>query len=115
MLDEVIVRLPFDADHVFAQELCLQAAREAVQETIGETDEEPFFRAEFLAWGVLLRVRFKTIPARRQEVSSHVTERIWQAFRSHPSRVRFGVPVEGINVDPSADAPPPSGGTEATP
>lgn len=108
MLDEVLVRVTLASDYQFARELSLEAARTAVAEIVGETDEAPFTRVEFTAWGVLLRVRFKTIPARRQEVSTRVTELIWKAFRAHADRVEFCLPVQVAGVARAGgESPPP--------
>lgn len=108
MLDEVLVRVTYGSDHEFAKELCLKAAAQATRELAGETDEAPFTRAEMLAWGILFRVRYKSIPAKRQEVSSRVTELIWEAFRTHADRVRFAYPGQTAGVlRPEGGAPPP--------
>ena len=108
MLDEVPVRVTLSSDYDFARELSLEAARTAVAEIVGETDEEPFTRVEFTPSGVLLRVRFKTVPAKRQEVSTRVTELIWKAFRAHAGRVEFCPPVQVAGVArPTGEFPPP--------
>lgn len=106
MLDEVLVRLSFGSDYDVARQLCIAAATQAGAELIGQTDERPFVRSEFLPWGLLIRVRYKTIPVRRQELSSRVTELIWQAFNAHPDQVRFGLPtgvagLEGVPEQPA--------------
>lgn len=107
MLDEVLVRLTFGSDFGFATGLCVAAAQEALQEVLGEPDQPPFTRVELLQWGVLLRVRYRTTPSRRQEVSSRVTELIWEAFRKHPDRVRFCYPASVARVPRErSDAPP---------
>ena len=108
MLDEVLVRVTLGCDYDLARRLCIDAAAQAVAELIGETDQAPFTRTEFLVWGVLVRVRYKTIPARRQEVSSRVTELIWKAFLDHAGRVAFGVPVEVNELLGPRSAPPPT-------
>jgi small-conductance mechanosensitive channel len=107
MLDEVVVRVTFGSDYEFARQLCVEAARQAAGELVGETDADPFTRAEFSPWCVLLRVRYKTIPAKRQEVSARVTKRIWELFGEHRDRVQFAIPVHVTGVRPSAGQPPP--------
>ena len=107
MLSEVLVRLTFGSDYEFAKALCVEAARQAVAELGDPTDEPPFTRVEFMAWGIVLRVRYKTTPSRRQEASSRVTELIWQAFAQHRDRVSFCVPVEAMDVAPPAGETPP--------
>ncbi|HUT01988.1 MAG TPA: mechanosensitive ion channel family protein [Phycisphaerae bacterium] len=98
LLDEVLVRVTFGSDYELAKALCVQAARQAVGEIIGEVDEEPFTRTGFVPQGVLIRVRYKTRPAKRQELSSRVTELIWKAFTEHAERVRFRIPTAGMAV-----------------
>jgi small-conductance mechanosensitive channel len=108
ILDEVLVRVTLGSDYELATELCLEAARAAVGELVGETDQEPFTRVEFLPWGILIRLRYKAAPARRQEISSRVTERVWQAFRAHPGQVAFATPTSVASLEPSpGSAPPP--------
>jgi small-conductance mechanosensitive channel len=108
MLDEVPVRLTLGSDYVFAKQLCIEAARQATSELCGEADEAPFARAEFLPSGVLIRVRYRTPPARRQEVSSRVTERVWQAFNRHGDRVRFRAPIsdQTVTIEQQHPVPP---------
>ena len=114
ILDEVLVRLTLGSDYDLATTLCLEAARAAVGELIGETDQEPFTRVEFLPWGILIRLRYKSGPSRRQEVSSRVTERVWQAFRAHAGQVAFATPISVASLEPTpgsalppmAEAPP---------
>lgn len=110
MLDEVLVRLTFGSDLEFAKSICKDAARQAVGELLGDVDVEPFIRTEFLAWGLLLRVRFKTTPARRQEVTSRVTELIWMAFRGNPDRITFGFPVSIADMQGGPGPKFPTGG-----
>ena len=114
MLDEVPVRITFGSDYALATRLCVDAARRAVAELMGASDEEPFTRVEFMPWGVLLRVRYRTVPVKRQEVSSRVTELIWAAFREHEDAVKFCLPSSTADVlrQPGGDKPPMSTGME---
>ena len=107
LLDEVLVRVTFGSDYELAKALCVRAAKEAVEEVVGEVDEEPFTRTGFVPQGVLIRVRYKTRPAKRQEVASRVTELVWQAFREHADRVQFRIPASVTAVVPRPDHPPP--------
>lgn len=98
VLDEVLVRVSFSSDHASARDLCIAAAREALG-SLGIAEERPpFVRSELLPWGVLLRVRYMTLPARRQETSSRVTECIWSSFRAHPDGVAFAYPGQVAKV-----------------
>jgi len=108
MLDEVLVRITFGSDLEEAKRLCVEAATQALSEIVAPPGEAPFIRMEFLAWGVLLRVRYKTVPAKRPEISSRVTEIIWAALRQKGTRVEFCFPVNTTSVRlPSDGYPPP--------
>ncbi|MCF7853518.1 MAG: mechanosensitive ion channel family protein [Candidatus Pacebacteria bacterium] len=96
MLDEVPVRLTFDSDWELAKRLMIEAAKEATPEIITDTQQEPFLRAEFLDWGILVRLRFNTIPVQRQEISTRVIELLLERFRQHYPRVRFAIPSSNV-------------------
>ena len=57
-------------------------------------------RAEFLDWGVLIRLRYQTIPARRQEISTQVVEAVLLAIRAEYPRIRFAMPTTNIRYRP---------------
>jgi len=96
MLDEVPVRLTFDSEYESARDVMLTAAREVTADVIAQTQQEPFIRVEFFDAGVLARVRYQVEPARRQEVSSAITERILAGFRRHYPRVKYCIPQSVI-------------------
>lgn len=102
MLDEVPVRLTFDSDWELAKALTIKAAKEVTAEIIAKTGEEPFIRAEFLDWGVLIRLRYNTVAVRRQEISTYVIENILCAFRENYPRVRFAIPSSMVRYRPDA-------------
>ena len=108
MLDEVLVRVTFGSDQDFARKLCVEAAQKALDELVGGSEEKSFTRSEFLGWGILLRVRYQTIPAKRAEASSRVTQLIWESFNRHRDRVQFCMPVSTADVlrSPEEEAPP---------
>jgi small-conductance mechanosensitive channel len=112
MLDEVPVRLTFDSDWDRAKEILLQAAREVTDEIIRETGQEPFIRCEFFDAGVLARLRYQTIPARRQELSSRIVERVLHAFKDAFPDVKFCFPhsVVRYRLEGTATAPEPAEG-----
>jgi small-conductance mechanosensitive channel len=96
MLDEVPVRVTFDSDWELAKELLIKAAKEATPEIITKTGEEPFIRAEFLDWGILVRLRYNTIAIQRQEISTWIIESLLRDFRANYPRVRFAIPASSI-------------------
>jgi small-conductance mechanosensitive channel len=101
MLDEVLVKITFDSDYEFAKAICIKAASEGITKILGNITEDPFVRSEFLPSGVLLRVRYKTVPAKRQEVSSCVTEHILAAVNKAKPRVKFRYPVNVTGLTPA--------------
>lgn len=107
MLDEVLVRVTFGSDQALARRLCVEAAQEALDEIVGGSEEKSFTRSEFLGWGILLRVRYQTIPARRAEASSRVTQLIWESFNRNRDRVQFCMPVSTADVVRMPEENPP--------
>ena len=53
-------------------------------------------RAELLDWGVLARLRYSTIPAKRQELSTYIIEILLREFGKEYPRVKFAVPASNI-------------------
>ncbi|MCA1808611.1 MAG: mechanosensitive ion channel family protein [Kiritimatiellia bacterium] len=104
MLDEVPVRLTFDSDWNRAKEIMIAAAAEVTKDIIAKTGEEPFIRAEFLDWGILVRLRYKTIPAKRQELSTYIIEILLREFGKAYPRVRFATPSQTIRHRPDIGA-----------
>ena len=97
MLDEVPVRLSFNADWDLAKKLMIEAAREGTKELMAETDSEPFVRCEFLDWGMLVRLRYQTDPVRRQEISTNVIEILLRKFKDNYPRVSFAYPTSRVH------------------
>ncbi len=110
MLDEVPVRLTFDSDWDRAKEIMIAAASEVTGEIIAETGTKPFIRAEFLDWGIMVRLRYNTVPARRQELSTYIIEILLREFGREFPRVRFAVPSQTIRYRPDVGAGGPAGG-----
>jgi len=108
MLDEVPVRLTFDSDWERAKAIMIAAAQDVTSAIIAKTGQVPFIRAEFLDWGVLVRLRYNTIPTKRQELSTYIIERLLRDFGKEYPRVRFATPSQTIRYRPevgSGDAP----------
>jgi len=108
MLDEVPVRVTFDSDVDLAGQLLLQAAHEGAGKVIQETGQEPFLRMEFYDAGVLVRLRYQTIPSERQRISSEIVQAILKTFKEHYPAVKFGYPHSVVRYQ--ADEPPAQGG-----
>lgn len=98
ILDEVPVRLTFESDWEEAEKILIRAAREITKDVIEKTGEEPFIRAELFDAGVLMRLRYKVDPPRRQEISTEITKIIFQRFyESH--LVEFCYPRSEITYE----------------
>jgi small-conductance mechanosensitive channel len=104
MLDEVPVRVSFDSDMDLAQRLLLQAVRDAAGSVLKQTGEQPFLRLEFYDAGVLMRLRYQTIPAERQRISSDIIQEILVAFKKHYPAVKFGYPHSVVRLQ-AAESP----------
>jgi len=100
MLDEVPVRLTFDSDWNRAKEIMIASAKEVTKDIIAKTGQDPFIRCEFLDWGVMVRLRYNTIPAKRQELSTYIIEILLREFGKEFPSVRFAVPSQNIRYRP---------------
>lgn len=110
ILDEVPVRITFESDWEEAERILLDAAREVTRDIIEKTGEEPFIRAEFFESGVLMRLRYKVEPPRRQEVSTQIVRRIFQEFKKNP-KVEFCYPRSEITYEWKGRLIPPRPGS----
>jgi len=113
MLDEVPVRLTFDSDWELAKKIMIYAANEVTKDIIAKTGTEPFIRAEFLDWGILVRLRYNTIPAKRQEISTYIIEILLREFGKEFPRVRFAIPSQNIRYRPDVGVTGTAGETVA--
>jgi small-conductance mechanosensitive channel len=122
-LDEVPIRLTFDSDYELARRIMVEAARTVTAEIIQETGKEPFTRCEFFDAGVIVRLRYQTVPDQRPEISSRIVERILEGFRENYPKVKYCYPQSVVRyrwADQPADQaagpwPQPTGGAPATP
>lgn len=95
ILDEVPVRITFDSDWEEAEKILIQAAKKITEDIIEKTGEEPFIRAELFDAGVLMRLRYKVDPSRRQEISTYIVREIFKYFSENP-KVEFCYPKSEI-------------------
>jgi small-conductance mechanosensitive channel len=100
MLDEVPVRLTFDSDWDEAKRIMIEVATEVTKKIIAETNQAPFIRAEFLDWGILVRLRYNTIAVERQEISTRIVEILLREFARAYPRVRFAIPSTHVRYRP---------------
>ena len=95
ILDEVPVRITYDSDWDTAEQILLDAARQVTGEIIEETNQEPFIRNEFFDAGVLIRLRYQSIPSERQRMSSEMVKIIFHEF-AKTEKVHFCYPHSEI-------------------
>jgi len=72
--------------------------KEVTKEIIENTSEEPLIRAELFDAGVLMRLRYKVEPPRRQEVSTSIVNIIFREFNKNP-KVEFCYPRSEITYE----------------
>ena len=91
ILDEVVVRVTYDTNWEEAERLLLTAAREATQDIILQTGQEPYVRADMYDYGIYMRLRFMTKATDRPRISYEITRRVFQDFQ-RSARVDFAIP-----------------------
>ena len=107
ILDEVPVRVSYDSDYKLAEKTLIDCAQAVTADIIKEIGKAPFVRSEFFDSGVMMRLRYQTVAAERQEVSSNIVAKIVEAFAGS-DRLGFAYPhsaVEFKAVD-KASLPP---------
>ncbi len=98
ILDEVPVRLTFESDWEEAERILIDAAQGVTRDIIEKIGEEPFIRAELFDAGVLMRLRYKVEPPRRQEVSTNIVRIVFQKFYESKT-VEFCYPRSEITYE----------------
>ena len=88
ILDEVPVRVTYDSNIERAEQILIADAREVLGHLVDETGLDPYVRHEFMASGIVSRVRYRVPPHRRQEISSKIVDRIFASVNPAPD-VRF--------------------------
>ncbi len=98
ILDEVPVRITFDSDWEEAERVLIESAKTVLYDVIEKTNEMPFIRAELFDAGVLMRLRYKVDPPRRQEISTYIVKEIFREFGKNP-KVEFCYPKSEITYE----------------
>jgi len=91
ILDEVVVRVTYDTNWEEAERLLLTAAREATQDIILQTGQEPYVRADMYDYGIYMRLRFMTVATDRPRITYEITKRIVKGFQ-RSEKVDFAIP-----------------------
>ena len=95
ILAEVNVRVSYESDYQLAIDTLVDCARQVTQEIIDETGKEPLVRSEFFDSGVMMRVRYQTIAADRERISSDIVGRIVEVFAGSDS-LGFAYPHSAV-------------------
>jgi len=111
ILDEVPVRVTFESDWNEAERILIEAAKEICKDIIEQIGEQPFIRAELFDAGVLMRLRYKVAPPRRQEVSTEMVKIIFKKFYESTT-VEFCYPRSEITYEWKGRVLPPHPGKE---
>jgi small-conductance mechanosensitive channel len=98
ILDEVPVRITFDSDWEEAEKILIESAKIVIHDIIEKTGDIPFIRAELFDAGVLMRLRYKVDPPRRQEISTYIVREIFREFEGN-TRVQFCYPKSEITYE----------------
>ncbi len=99
ILDEVLVNITFESDLDEAERICCDAARRVTGQIIGTTGQEPFIRAEFMDWGLRLRLRYLTLATERQRITSEISRIVFNEVRDNP-KVEFSYPHSEVIYRP---------------
>ncbi|MBI4530034.1 MAG: mechanosensitive ion channel family protein, partial [Candidatus Latescibacteria bacterium] len=107
ILDEVPVRITFNSDWDETERILLDAARQVTAETIAETGQEPFTRAEFFEAGILVRLRYQATPSERPRVSNLIVKILFNEINKS-DRVHFCYPHTKVLYEwVDGEKPPP--------
>ena len=91
LLDEVPVLITYESDCDEAERILLASAGEIAADTIAESGQEPYVRAELADSGIRLRLRYQTLAMERQRISSEIVRRIIEKFNA-TDKVEFAYP-----------------------
>lgn len=91
LLDEVPVLITYESDYDQAERILLESAKEIAKDTIRESGQEPYVRAELADSGIRLRLRYQTLAMERQRISSEIVYQIIKKF-NQTDKVEFAYP-----------------------
>ncbi|MBN1579569.1 MAG: mechanosensitive ion channel [Anaerolineae bacterium] len=91
ILDEVVTRITYDTDWDEAEQILLDAARDATGDVIAQTGQEPYVRSDMYDYGVYMRLRFMTKATDRPRITYEIIKLIFQGFQ-RSARVDFAIP-----------------------
>ena len=94
-MTEVNVRVSYASDYELARQTLMQCATSVTADIIAETGYQPVVRSEFFDSGVMMRLRYETIAADRERISSDIVGAIVKEF-GHSERLGFAYPHSAV-------------------
>ena len=107
ILDEVIIRLTYHSNIRRAEAIMCEQAAEITADICTETGESPYVRFEFIASGVVAKLRYRVEAVRRQSTSTLIVERISEALTREEGIDFAYVKREALLVPQGEQLPPP--------
>ncbi len=107
ILDEVIIRLTYHSNIRRAEQIMCEQAAEVTADIRAETGESPYVRFEFIASGVVAKLRYRVFAVRRQEISTLIVERISEALTREDGITFAYIKREVLLVPEDEQSPPP--------
>lgn len=95
ILTEASVRTSFASDYELAIETLVECARKVTADIIAETGKDPVVRSEFFDSGIMMRLRYQTVAADRERISSQIVGEIVKAFGNSP-KLGFAYPHAAV-------------------
>ena len=95
ILTEANVRVSYESDYDLAIKTLVEAATAVTKDIIAETGKVPVVRTEFFDSGVMMRLRYQTIAADRELISSDIVGLVVKAFGQSPT-LGFAYPHSAV-------------------
>jgi len=98
ILDEVMVSVTYSSNLHKAKKIAVDVVKKVLKDLGIKQAEKPYYRTYFQPSGINLHLRYFVIAERRQEVSSVVTEEVYNAFRKERD-IEFAYPHTKVILD----------------
>ncbi|MCL2740486.1 MAG: mechanosensitive ion channel [Oscillospiraceae bacterium] len=83
ILDEAVFRVTFDSDWDTVEGILISAAKEATQDIIEKTGQEPYLRGETWDYGTLFRIRYMSDATDRPRILYEITKKATKSFQQN--------------------------------
>ena len=103
----ILIRLTYHSDIRRAEQIMCEQAAETTADICTETGESPYVRFEFIASGVVAKLRYRVEAVRRQSTSTLIVERISEALTREEGIDFAYVKREALLVPQGEQLPPP--------